>query len=106
MVNTDNDRRLNIPELLDGLKQVEMSQGAIARAIGVSRATVRRWREGVTPHNPERVGLLLRGLLVGEFEARQPGPDQGADTLTDNEPGRDTDGGNIFDRLREASQIE
>ena len=77
-------------ELLAELEQQGHSGAGIARKLGVSRRSVTRWRGGVEPLDYEKIELMLKGMLAGEYVAgilNRPCP---AETK------------NIFDRLREA----
>ena len=84
-----------IIELLSELEQQGHSRAGIARKLGVSRRSVTRWWGGVEPLDCEKVELMLKGMLVGEY----------LDGILNDGLG-ETDGGNIFDRLRAVSRSE
>jgi len=84
-----------IIELLSELEKQGHSGAGIARKLGVSRRSVTRWREGVEPLDYEKVELMLKGMLVGDY----------LDGILKDGPA-ETDGGNIFDRLREVARSE
>ena len=97
-----------IIELLAELEQQGHSGAGIARKLGVSRRSVTRWREGVEPLDYEKIELMLKGMLAGEYVAgilNRPCP---AETKSGNmfdqskeAPGPgETNPGNIFDQLR------
>lgn len=97
-----------IIELLAELEKQGHSGAGIARKLGVSRRSVTRWREGVEPLDYEKIELMLKGMLAGEYVAgilNRPCP---AETKSGNRfdqlretPGpSETNPGNIFDQLR------
>lgn len=83
-----------IIELLSELEQQGHSRAGIARKL-VSRRSVTRWRGGVEPLDCEKVELMLKGMLVGQY----------LDGILNDGP-CETDGGNIFDRLRAVIRSE
>ena len=103
-----------IIELLAELEQQGHSGAGIARKLGVSRRSVTRWRGGVEPLDYEKIELMLKGMLAGEYVAgilNRPCPAETKsgnlfDQLRESQGPGETDGGNIFDRLREVNRSE
>ena len=97
-----------IIELLSELEKQGHSGAGIARKLGVSRRSVTRWREGVEPLDCEKIELMLKGMLAGEYVAgilNRPCPAESKsgnmfDQLREAQGPGETKPGNIFDQLR------
>jgi hypothetical protein len=62
-----------IQRALEGLRAKGRSYPAIADVIGVNRATVYRWRQGIRPDSERAVVGALRQLLRRRGPPRRPG---------------------------------